>query len=142
MILLHGVFFQENFGHIPIPVINQKLFQGFYSGVIIKREILSGHEGSMCDQFGYSELSEIEIGESQVKFTKAYVHRKDLIYYSFRLKEGNIWIGEYTGKATGTGISCCTLMEVPDIFLDPHSITKMLGRISAYDRPGEKGIVE
>lgn len=100
--------------------IKSGLFKFMYAGIIFtnpeaKTELI----GEMSDHFGKSKLFEIIVTDKVATFIKKYDCRNDLIKYCFK-RDGNIWTGEYSGKATGKGGAKCIITEVPkDLFLPP-----------------------
>lgn len=129
--LIQGFFFQiqhwlgiahrsEAEGGVGV-VINEGLCRYMYSGVIFPNPH-NEHEliGEMFDHFGESKLFDVKITEEEVSFAKKYDNRSDIIYYKF-WREGELWIGEYSGSATGKGGAKCTIVEAPDsLFLPPE----------------------
>ncbi|MFA6447133.1 MAG: hypothetical protein WCW31_02635 [Patescibacteria group bacterium] len=121
--LIQGFFFQEQFkldiehrgeseGGVHVVFVGGAC-RIMYAGTIWL-ELESGiFMGEMVDDFGNSGLSEITLGPDELKFSKKYEHRADVIKYSFR-RQDSIWVGEYEGKKTGKGWSNCVLTEVPD----------------------------
>lgn len=102
-------------------VIKGGLCRFMYSGVIFPNpEEPDKLIGEMSDHFGESELLGVKITEEEVSFTKKYLQRPDYIKYTFR-KEGELWVGEYTGSAVGRGDSKCVVIVAPDdLFLLPE----------------------
>ena len=84
--------------------------------------------GSLEDHFGTSELSNIERDDRHFAFTKRYESRDDEIRYMFDERQGLTWIGRWSGKAVGNGISRCLITEIPDEFFTPDSIRYALSR--------------
>jgi len=103
------------------PIIRSGLCRYMYSGVIYpdKYNAMGGYAGQLTDHFGDSTLSEMLVLPELVKFTKKYTRRDDLIYYQLK-KVGDLWIGEYSGTATGSGTTQCIITEVNEgIFFPP-----------------------
>ena len=48
---------------------------------------------------------------------KKYFERNDIIAYQFK-KQGEIWIGEYSGDEVGKGTAKCILTQVSDDIFD------------------------
>jgi hypothetical protein len=74
----------------------------------------------MTDPAGESELSDIRMTETELLFTKKYLHREDSIEYTFWKQPDGTWKGVYAGSACGTGKSRCILTQVSDDFLTMH----------------------
>ncbi|MDO8240789.1 MAG: hypothetical protein Q7T51_02340 [Candidatus Moranbacteria bacterium] len=91
-----------------------------YSGIIFPdSESETGLAGEMVDIFGESILSDVKVGEHEVFFTKRYVNRTDTMAYQFH-REGNLWVGGYSGSAVCNGGAKCIITDVPnDFFLPP-----------------------
>jgi hypothetical protein len=104
-----------------------------YAGAIWQDS--GGLTGCMQDAFGKSELSEIVISDTEVRFVKTYEGRQRPIRYLFRKKDGNTWVGDYRGEGVGVGVSRCLVTEVDDECFVSESITKLLGRKKAHVWP-------
>lgn len=83
--------------------------------------------GNMADEYGESKISDITLTDTEFKFSKKYAGRKDTIFYTFQ-KDGEKWVGEYSGTNVGKGLSRCVLTLIPDDFFDPRSISEALGK--------------
>jgi hypothetical protein len=130
MLLIQGIFFQDRtvLGIDTAPIVGEvvlvrnDILPWLFSGVIAPG---STHfprvtDGFIRDRFGLASISKFSLSEKRLKFTKKYEGRDDLIAYEFKKKEGNEWLGTYTGEATGNGYASCTLVKVADSFLSPH----------------------
>lgn len=95
--------------------------------------------GGMVDHYGESTLSDVEVSNIQVGFVKKYDRRQDTIRYLFKVKDGNTWVGEYSGEAVGRGLSRCIITQVDDSFNDPFALRKVLGSdvIHSWKKQGE-----
>jgi hypothetical protein len=96
-----------------------------YSGVI---KFTSGSKygmGSLHDHYGYSALTEVKMTEKSLSFKKQYERRNDVIVYKLK-KTGDIWVGSYSGKATGTGASRCVTQITNEAFFRPEGLEKIL----------------
>lgn len=120
--LLDVVFLSEADSD-PGVVIKNGIFKSMFAGVIFPSsndnpELI----GEMHDYLGYSRLTKVRITPKEVRFTKKYDHRPDTINYSFRFDpEKKLWIGKYSGEATGEGGAMCVINEVPDFaYLAPQ----------------------
>lgn len=143
--LIQGMFFQNNhwLGLETRPIdgvvtmIYSGLCQYMFAGAMWQdpNHVLGDLTGHMQDSFGNSVLSDIRISESEVTFTKAYDRKEDLIRYTFKRQEGQIWIGEYEGEACGTGVSSCIITKVDSEFFQPDFIMKKLNLTSAHEWP-------
>lgn len=140
--LVQGLFFQNQqymgLAYAPIDgliaTINEDLFQFMYAGLIWtdERHALGGLKGEMQDHFGRSRLSEIRVSDTVVSFTKKYERRDDEILYTFKIKDGNSWIGEYNGDAVGSGTSRCIITEVPNSFFSGQVLAEKLNRGTSH----------
>ncbi len=91
--------------------------------------------GRMQDHFGQSVLAGIVISDQRMDFVKQYekTHRiRAPIAYVFRMRDGNTWVGEYSGDKVGSGITRCVLTEVDETFFDSELLVKLLGRRDAH----------
>lgn len=126
--LIQGFFFQNRSwlgtgmqdGDV-VGVIKSGLCRFMFSGIIFPDpDTPSALAGVMVDDFGDSVLTQVVILPDSFSFTKKYERRPDLIHYAFR-KEGSLWVGGYTGSATGRGGAKCIITEVPkDLFTPPR----------------------
>jgi len=135
MFLIQGVFFQnqEWLGTRMMPidgmvaVIERGLVFDMYAGVIRQNPDFPPQLlGGMFDHYGESVLSDIEVNGIQVRFKKQYIHRRDEISYVFKVKDGDTWVGEYSGEEVGNGLSRCLITEVDDSFNDPENLMKLM----------------
>lgn len=143
--LIQGIFFQNQqwlglgVRQIEgvIAVVHSGLCQFIYAGVMWQdpEHVMGGLTGHMQDACGNSALSDIYVSEFEVRFTKKYERRKDVIRYTFKVRDGQTWVGEYEGEACGKGISRCLITEVGEEFFQPESIMTKLGRTKAHEWP-------
>ena len=136
MFLIQGVFFQnqEWLGTRMVPiegmvaVIERGLIYDMYAGIIrVDPENPWRFVGGMNDHYGESTLSDIVFVDGvELSFSKKYNRRQDKIHYSFKVKDGNTWAGEYSGEIVGKGLSRCIVTEVDDSFNDPRNLMKLL----------------
>jgi hypothetical protein len=123
--LITGIWFQvrsglsiafDRTGAVPVwqTAMCHFMFTGGFGPSHNDRNILTGN---MTDPAGESELSDIKLTETELSFTKKYVHREDFIEYTFRKQPDGTWKGTYSGSACGTGQSHCVLAQVGDDFL-------------------------
>ena len=74
-------------------------------------------DGYMIDRAGEAELMDIQMDNEALIFTKRYLHREDLIGYSFKKQPNGTWEGGYLGnKDVGEGASRCIITAAPDDF--------------------------
>ncbi|MDD2758170.1 MAG: hypothetical protein PHD72_02225 [Patescibacteria group bacterium] len=127
--LIQGFFFQERLwlgpegsegGFGEVVIFSKGLCRFMYAGVIYPdRGRPSALVGDMVDCFGESVLSDVSISSDEVCFIKKYVHRADLINYKFG-RQGNLWVGGYSGTAVGGDVATCIITETPaDLFRAP-----------------------
>lgn len=127
--LIQGFFFQN---HNWLTTVHRSEVEGgvgaaiqsglcrfMYAGIIFpnpenKTELI----GETSDRFGESRLFDIVIDCNEARFVKKYDNRNDTINYQFK-KNGNLWIGSYSGKATGEGGTKCIITDVPDNLFFP-----------------------
>ncbi len=141
--LIQGIFFQSVDDDIVALAITeddnlavamrygtgQFMFQGSIWEDVDNRNVLIG---SMEDQFGVSRLSNIKFTADCVMYTKRYEQRKDDILYVFQRRDGDSWVGTYTGTLTGIGIARCWLREVPENHLYAEPLQTALGQEHAH----------
>lgn len=118
-----GVRFDTDIGARAV-IVTVPDMQFMYAGAIWEED--GELTGLVRDEFGYARLSEISISDSEIAFTKKYEGRNDLIFYKFGKKDGNSWIGEYTGRDSGKGVTRLFLTEIPDDFLLAEPVKKLL----------------
>ena len=137
--LIQGVFFQGRLelgvnyrpGLGTIAVAGSSLAQYLFSGAVW---LANGKlRGVIQDVFGTADISDIMISESGIAFYKRYKNRSDAIDYSFTVRDGASWVGEYSGLLTGSGVARCLVTEVPDAFFDAATIMSVLGRKTAFE---------
>lgn len=132
MYLIQGVFFQNytglgvslTTGEARVVIQTSLAHPTVFHGLIGHRacdleEVLSGE---IDDQFGHAKISEIEIDDQRLNFTKKYSHPRDRIVYSLRLNPADdlLWEGEYKGdEQVGSGFVRCVIVKVDDDFLIP-----------------------
>jgi len=124
---IQGILFQE--GHalglgdkpgVGLAVKIQKaMVYAIYHGVVGPSEDGESFCGQMHDRYGDSEISELLIGDTFLQFTKKYQNRPPILY-SFREKNGNVWIGTWMGDDCGVGKSKCIVTQIEESFFDPE----------------------
>jgi hypothetical protein len=123
--LIQGVWFQkreglglafDGTGAVPVwqAAMCRFMFAGGFGPADGNPRVLAGN---MTDPAGESELADIRLTGTTLSFVKKYIHRRDLIQYTFRKGKNGTWDGEYSGSACGTGKSRCVLTQIPDEFL-------------------------
>ncbi len=121
---INGIFWQEGMfpyiGHAPIigevVMIGEAQVEAVFSGMIGERIINKISDGFLVDVYGQSELTDFEVREKNMQFTKRYFHRDDEILYDFKKSEGGVWVGRWHGKRVGEGGTKCILTEIPETF--------------------------
>lgn len=107
-------------GHAPIigevVMIGEAQVEAVFSGMIGERIINKISDGFLVDVYGQSELTDFEVREKNMQFTKRYFHRDDEILYDFKKSEGGVWVGRWHGKRVGEGGTKCILTEIPETF--------------------------
>ena len=72
-------------------------------------------DGQLIDLWGPSVIKG-EMNQRELSFRKVYDRRTDVISYTFKMENG-IWVGEYSGSATGRGVAhCITTKVIEDAF--------------------------
>ena len=103
-------------------VVHEAMVRSMFAGVIFfDRGGTTEWSGLMGDPYGDSELNEVSLVEkSSLRFVKKYDNRQDLILYSFAFDEpSGMWVGGYSGIATGKGFAKCITTPVPNEFFLP-----------------------
>lgn len=145
-LLIQGIFFQNKQsleiayiggGVGSTVVVNEELCETIFAGVIWqdRQNVLGGLAGNMMDLSGVSRLALVRVSDTEVRFKKLYYGRDDEILFVFSRREGDVWLGEYSGAAVGNGIARCILTEVSDDFFDPNSLAQKLGVTAAHHWP-------
>ena len=136
---ISGMFFQENllpdlgFGSEGLAVYLKKVrLQTFFSGLAYDdlESAMPQLVGSMMDHYGKSGLTEVmyDPEASNFCFVKQHEGREDKIRYTFSRKEKGVWVGQYKGDLTGSGIAWCTTAETEDSFFNPEHLAGILDR--------------
>lgn len=126
--LIQGFFFQDRQrlglacmpGEGVVAVVRRGIESHMFAGALWQEDNpLQRWIGRTQDKFGVADLFGVNVGKSTLKFAKKYVERDDVIQYTFR-RQGQLWIGEWSGDAVGEGTAQCILTEVPEtIFAAP-----------------------
>ena len=126
---LQGVFFQHNWamaiGHNvtigeAVAIVPQMMMTMFHA-VVGKTEFSESIVGMMADQYGESSITDFVMTETKMSYTKKYMQRRDMIYYEFTEKRGDVWYGKWHGSDVGEGTTKCIVNEVAETFLIPES---------------------
>ena len=109
--------------------LTNDLFHTLFSGVIAQEPYhqMGPLYGALQDQFGISNLTDVELSDDVFTFTKQYEKRKDTIQYSFEKKLGQLWIGTLEGAVAGSGFAKCLITSVKKDFFEPYSTAEALG---------------
>ena len=78
--------------------------------------------GVMDDLYGESQLTDVQITDSSLSFTKTYIKRGDPIYYEFKKNENGVFVGTWKGPAVGKGTARCWLTPVNESVFDPREL--------------------
>ncbi len=141
MYLIQGVFFQNQqwLGTRMVPiegmvaVIEKGLLYSMFTGTIYEDSRNPGQlTGGLVDHYGNSDLSDVELTDTELRFTKKYQRRADQIEYVFRQNDSFGWIGTYVGPVVGSGVSRCVLTRVGEDFFDPFPVVSALGLTMAH----------
>ena len=73
--------------------------------------------GSMTDKFGDSQIAGFQVTNKELRFDKYYKNRP-VIHYIFTKKEGDVWLGTYSGEDCGKGETKCTLTCLDETFFE------------------------
>ncbi len=144
--LIQGVFFQDRsalgIAYQPIVgatvVVRSGISQFMYAGAMWHdpdRGKAGELTGRMQDYFGCSYLADIVISDDKMNFTKTYEDERRVehpIIYTFFVRDGNTWVGEYSSAEVGLGVTRCILTEVDDEFFLPESAMRLLSREKAH----------
>ena len=125
--LIHGFFCEIHAGlatkMVPIDgvtaVVREEAIPVMFAGLITHRDLNEANPliGSMTDEIGKAELSEIVITKDEVRFLKIYDGRQQSKGISYVLhRDGNTWVGEYSLTAASgrplKGPARCVITEV------------------------------
>jgi len=115
-----------------VTVIKSGLIRTMYYGVLHPEpeHKKDASDGWIRDRVGEAFLFNVIIGDTSVSFDKKYTaeHRQDFISYSFTRKEKGIWVGEYKGDKTGTGITWAAITSIDALFFNPKDLLAVLGK--------------
>lgn len=134
--LIQGIFFQDPDEPIELVELGQNkrlllratVGQYMFCGSIWEDPDEPGVlTGCLQDAFGISILSQITITPELVRYRKRYEKRRDEILYTFDQRDGDSWVGTYSGAQTGRGITRCWLRDIPDDHLYADPLMQTLG---------------
>ncbi len=74
--------------------------------------------GQMNDCWGQSKITNFQITDEELSFTKWY-ERRPPIDYVFTNKKENVWHGMYEGEDCGMGTCKCIVNEIDELFFEP-----------------------
>lgn len=132
--ILVGVFFQPgialSIGHdaegaraCVRKIVNQTLFTAVFN--FDDPERTTNGVGQMTDHYGYALITNIELTQDKLTFTKQYHDRTDTIKYSFA-RRGDFWVGEYAGARVGTGNANCIVHKtVQELFVNQQATSSI-----------------
>jgi hypothetical protein len=131
MFLIQGLFFTKDYimrigldAEIGERVLLQPaMFRTMFSGIIKLPKDSIGGEGALMDVFGNSILTEVNLSDESFSFVKKYDRRNDIIQYKFQ-REGEFWVGNYSGPAVGKGAVRCILLPINKTFFGPKGLEK------------------
>ena len=119
--MVQGFFFQERtllgIDYVSVDgavaVVNRSMVRDMFAGLIGQEDDFSDKlTGSLMDRFGPSDLTNIQLDGDKLSFDKTYQRRDDRIRYRF-YRDGDLWIGRYSGELVGEGSANCILTEMP-----------------------------
>ena len=137
--LIHGIFFQNN---LMLGIgfdseigeraeIKQATFRTMFAGVIKFTDNFYEGVGALSDHYGPSVLTDVSLEETIIRFDKKYERRGDIISYELK-KDGDIWIGSYSGQAVGIGAVKCLLIPISEDFFLPTGLEKFFREDFAF----------
>lgn len=145
MYAINGVFFQQHqsigvgyrSGDGAVAVVHEGIYYFTFSGLIgpDPNSVIAELIGRSQDAAGYASLSEIEVHEEEILFTKLYDRRGDAIFYRLRKQEDGTWAGTYAGEEAGTGVVRMVLAKLPDDFLDPQAALRLSNQPTLHEWP-------
>jgi len=112
---LLGTSYKPGIG-IAVTIQKSMLF-GIFNGIVGPSVLEGVYGGHMNDKWGESGITDFQIIDDELSFSKHYKDRPPINYF-FNKKENNTWIGSYQGKDCGTGYSKCIITEVDESFFD------------------------
>ena len=98
-----GVFYQQMHGIQP--------FGGYFlKDFPLERRTFKGYMG---DEFGNAVIKGSYISDEEIQFQKLYQNGRLPIDYRFKFdKDKHLWLGEYSGKYSGSGRAICEIHPV------------------------------
>jgi len=99
-----------------LPRIDFQMINAMYNGIVESCDSTSKlFNGEMRDIWGNATISNFEISENELKFTKTYEKRPPIINL-FTEKENGVWFGMFEGNDCGTGKTKCIVTEIDNTF--------------------------
>jgi len=123
---IQGIIFQHGhvFGTAQKPgigtavTINDAIIFAMFHGIVGRDQIEPDMFcGQMNDKWGASDITEFQLSDTELKFKKCYRSRPE-IQYLFTQKEGDVWIGEYSGRDCGRGQTKCIITPITESFFE------------------------
>jgi hypothetical protein len=123
--LLQGIIFQNGhvlgIGQMPgigsAVTINKALIYAVFNGIVGPSVPKGNYTGHMNDKWGESGISDFQISDTELTFSKHYKNRPP-IHYLFNKKDGHIWLGGYVGADCGRGDSKLIITEIEESFFE------------------------
>ncbi|MEK7212494.1 MAG: hypothetical protein AAB686_02365 [Patescibacteria group bacterium] len=114
-----------------VATLRNSMFYGVIGPVEGKANALAGN---MKDHLGESTLSDVQVSETEFRFTKRYAHHQDTIRYVFRKQKDGTWAGEFSGSNSGCGKVKCVLLAVPDEFFSSKHHSQTVRKLESRPR--------
>jgi hypothetical protein len=140
---INGLFFQRQSligetykpGEGAVAVIREGTFGFYFSGYIDTeaRDGDDGPPGALRDEFGFSELRDVIVTDTEFGFKTRYDQRPDEIEYRFRKLPDGSWVGHYEGEKVGRGVARCMLTPAPVDFYDVETTLKLSDEKSFHE---------
>lgn len=85
-------------------------------GIVVENEpdIFSGY---MKDVWGKSEITNFKLNDTELNFSKRYPDSLEILF-SFKKKDGNMWIGNSSGKCFDYTQIKCIITPTDDSFVE------------------------
>ncbi|HEY5589168.1 MAG TPA: hypothetical protein VIK86_09470 [Candidatus Paceibacterota bacterium] len=121
--LIQGINFQPGHRNLflgfrsdPSAKIGLEMINAMYNGIVESCDSTSElFKGELRDLWGNAKITNFEISENELKFTKTYEKRPPIINI-FTKKENGVWSGTFEGNDCGTGKTKCTVTEIDNTF--------------------------
>ena len=97
-------------GVINEPLIGIHPFGGFFNAFLERdtRNLEFPFEGMLIDNWGHSKI-EGTLTPYDLKFNKIDKGRTDVLEYSFKKRENEMWFGDYHNNTCGFGKAVCSI---------------------------------